>query len=138
LHNFRTMTKTAFMGGSLSFKGDKKSKKAKKKKSKSKHSIDDNEEKNQQGETPLIDNPDIDDELTDAEKKALEKRQEREKAELEKIAAKSHRERIEEFNEKLGNLTELNDIPRVRVVVDFFVLIVIKSSSKYFVPLLDE
>lgn len=117
------------MGGSLSFKGDKKSKKSKKKKSQSKHSIDDHKEKKRQDETPLIDNADMDDELTDAEKKALEKRLEREKAELEKIAAKSHRERIEEFNEKLGNLTELNDIPRVRVVVGIFVLIVAKSSQ---------
>ena len=25
----------------------------------------------------------------------------------------SHRERVEQFNEKLGSLTELNDIPRV-------------------------
>ena len=25
----------------------------------------------------------------------------------------SHRERVEQFNEKLGKLTELNDIPRV-------------------------
>jgi hypothetical protein len=25
----------------------------------------------------------------------------------------SHRERVEQFNEKLGQLTELNDIPRV-------------------------
>ena len=40
-------------------------------------------------------------------------RQLREKQELEKVASKSHRDRIEEFNEKLGNLTEHNDIPRV-------------------------
>lgn len=25
----------------------------------------------------------------------------------------SHRERVEQFNEKVGSLTELNDIPRV-------------------------
>jgi protein FAM32A len=121
------MTKTAFMGGSLSFKGDKKSKKAQKKKSKSKHSIDDDKAK-KQDETPLIDIPDIDDELTEAEKKALQKRLERETAELEKIAAKSHRERIEEFNEKLGNLTELNDIPRVSVVKVASILILIGAT----------
>jgi protein FAM32A len=54
-----------------------------------------------------------DDGLTEAERKSLKIKLEREKAELEKIARKSHRERIEEFNEKLSSLTELNDIPRI-------------------------
>jgi len=54
-----------------------------------------------------------DDGLTEAERKSLKIKLEREKAELEKLAHKSHRERVEEFNEKLSSLTELNDIPRV-------------------------
>ena len=29
------------------------------------------------------------------------------------LSSMSHRERVEQFNEKLGQLTELNDIPRV-------------------------
>ena len=32
---------------------------------------------------------------------------------MEKVVSLSHRERVEAFSEKLGNLTELNDIPRV-------------------------
>ncbi len=55
----------------------------------------------------------IEAELTDAERKALKYKLERERKELEQLAKKSHRERVEEFNEKLSNLTELNDIPRV-------------------------
>lgn len=51
--------------------------------------------------------------MTQAEQKAHKRKQERERIELEKAAQKSHRERVEEFNEKLGNETELNDIPRV-------------------------
>ena len=58
---------------------------------------------------------DMDDGLTAAERKSLRIKLEREKTELEKLARKSHRERVEEFNEKLSSLTELNDIPRVSV-----------------------
>lgn len=54
-----------------------------------------------------------DDELTDAEKKALKFKKHRQKEESIKIAKKSHRERVEDLNEKLGQMTELNDIPRV-------------------------
>ena len=35
----------------------------------------------------------------------------REEKDLEQIAKKSHRERVEQLNEKLGKLTEHNDIP---------------------------
>ena len=93
--------KPAFVGGALSFKGDKK-----KKKSKRKHKVK-HELKKKVEETFT------EEELTEAEKKALSRREERETKELETVASKSHRERVEEFNEKLGNLTELNDIPRV-------------------------
>lgn len=96
----------SFTGGSLSFKGEKKN--TKKKKVKSKHSLKDDTK---------IDAPsnvnDVEAELTEAERKALKRKQERERKELEKVAGKSHRERVEEFNDKLSKLTEHNDIPRV-------------------------
>jgi len=108
--------KPAFTGGSLSFKGDKK--KAKKKKKNTKHGLSSKERiEETQEKTPQIN---ADEDLTEAEKAALEKKRERERKELEKIAGKSHRERIEEYNQRLSELTEHNDIPRVsfvRVVV---------------------
>ena len=104
------MTKSAFLGGSLSFKGDKKKSK-KKKKSKTKHKL-----KNE-GDVaklpPPSDEDDVDDELTEAERKALKFKKRRQQEESKKIAQQSHRERVETLNEKLGNMTELNDIPRV-------------------------
>ena len=106
------MTKTSFIGGSLSFKGDKKKSK-KKKKTKTKHKLKDEghavEERIDQN--PLSD--DDDDELTSAERKALKFKRLREREENKKIAQKSHRERVEALNDKLGSMTELNDIPRV-------------------------
>lgn len=102
------MTKSAFLGGALSFKGDKK--KAKKKNRKAKHHLED-EKKKELIETASV--PDEDDELTEAERKAFHYKLEKDRKDLENVAAKSHRERIEEFNEKLGQLTEHNDIPRV-------------------------
>ena len=68
--------KTDFMGGSLSFKGDKK---AKKKKRKSKH------KKESQPPPPTLPPDDEDEDLTPAEKKALKRKREREKEELEKV-----------------------------------------------------
>jgi protein FAM32A len=104
-----------FTGGSLSFKGEKK--KGKKKKSKTKHSLKDNEKARLDEETTPRQPLDVDDDLTDAERKALEKKRQREREELKQVAKKTHRERVEEFNEKLGNLTELNDIPRVSIFI---------------------
>jgi protein FAM32A len=107
--------KSAFTGGALSFKGDKKKKKAKKKGSEgAKHSLKTRsatEEETVPATTASDDN--VDDGMTEAERKALLRKRERERIELEKAASKSHRERVEEFNEKLGAQTELNDIPRV-------------------------
>jgi protein FAM32A len=105
----------AFTGGSLSFKGDKKkkNKKAKKKKQKSKHSISDQEAAAvAESLTNDIEEEAID-EMTEAERKAFIRKQKREMEEMESVARKSHRERVEDFNEKLGQLTEHNDIPRV-------------------------
>lgn len=97
-------TSTPFIGGSLSFKGDKS--KTKKKKSKSKHKLDDKHQTNRA-------DTGAEEDLTEAEKKALRKKKERERQELEIVAKKSHRERIEEFNQSLASVTEHNDIPRV-------------------------
>jgi protein FAM32A len=106
----RSMTKKpAFIGGALSFKGDKKG--AKKKKANAKHEV--GESKKAESPTDLGMETAIKADLTDAERKALKYKLERERKELEQVAKKSHRERVEEFNEKLSNLTELNDIPRV-------------------------
>jgi protein FAM32A len=106
-----------FVGGALSFKGDKA--KIKKKKRRVKHEL-----KQQTTESTMTTQTNeqlnvntsssIEEEgLTDAEKRALRRRLERERIDAEKIAQKSHRERIEEFNTKLASQTELNDIPRV-------------------------
>mmetsp|Transcript_7031 Transcript_7031/g.14577 ORF Transcript_7031/g.14577 Transcript_7031/m.14577 type:complete len:126 (-) Transcript_7031:290-667(-) len=113
---------SAFTGGKLSLKGDKK-KKSKKKSSKSKHSLSDEdsphakkassndriEEKQQKNSS----SSDEEGELTAAEKRLKSFKQKRERKEMEQIVSLSHRERVEAFNTKLGELTELNDIPRV-------------------------
>ncbi len=94
-----------FLGGKLKLKG--------KKKKKSKHSL---AKKSDIPDKPIqnVDNSDAEDEdLTETERKSLARKKERERIEIEETAGKSHRERVEEFNEKIGNLTELNDIPRV-------------------------
>jgi protein FAM32A len=98
-----------FIGGALSFKGDKNKKKSSKKKKQSvKHEL-----RKEKKEVEVKVDDDDDDDLTEVERKALKRRLERERLEAEKAAQKSHRERVEEFNEKLASLTELNDIPRV-------------------------
>ncbi len=37
----------------------------------------------------------------------------REKEEIEKAAGKTHRDKVKEFNEKLANMSEHYDIPKV-------------------------
>jgi len=114
------MAPPTFVGGKLSLKGDKKVKKAKKKSKKSKHRKSDHEEEKKlrwkdekdEQKRPPSDSED-DDEMTEAERRALKFKMERENKELEIIAKQSHRDRIEKFNENLGKLTEHNDIPRV-------------------------
>jgi protein FAM32A len=110
-----------FVGGALNFKGDKS--KIKKKKRRVKHEVPGTTtvttpHHHQTTETTGIDEVNstttiLDDGLTEVERKALRRRLERERLDAEKIAQKSHRERIEEFNSKLASQTELNDIPRV-------------------------
>jgi protein FAM32A len=108
-----TMTKSAFIGGSLSFKGDKE--KTKKKTKKSKHKADNKLRRDDTDQAQEVGDgdDDDDDDMTEAERKAMKFKMERQRQESEKVANKSHRERVEEFNEKLGSLTEHNDIPRV-------------------------
>jgi len=101
----------AFMGGSLNLKGDKKKKSKKDKKKKDKKR---SREEAAAETTATTIQSDSDDELTEAELKAKKfRREQTDKKELEKVAELSHRERINAFNEKLGSLTEHNDIPRV-------------------------
>lgn len=110
-HDNKAMTKTAFMGGSLAFKGEKK--KSTKKSTKSKHKL---EKEKLKDDTPKLgdEEEEVEDEdMTEAERRALRRRLEQQRKDNEKIAKKSHRERVEELNEHLGSLTELNDIPRV-------------------------
>ncbi|XP_010526276.1 PREDICTED: protein FAM32A-like [Tarenaya hassleriana] len=53
------------------------------------------------------------DHLTPAERRYLEQTQKLEPQKLAKMARKSHRDRIHEFNQCLANLTEHYDIPKV-------------------------
>mmetsp|Transcript_12810 Transcript_12810/g.14459 ORF Transcript_12810/g.14459 Transcript_12810/m.14459 type:complete len:117 (-) Transcript_12810:190-540(-) len=106
-----------FSGGKLNLKGSKKSKKKNKK---SKHKIESEngsklKSRNDESNNEIHDDNEVDydEDLTPAERRSLKIKKEREHQELEKIAGKSHRERVEEFNDKLGSLTEHNDIPRV-------------------------
>lgn len=50
---------------------------------------------------------------TEAELRFERAKQERERKEIERMAQKSYRERIEEFNKKVANQTEHYDIPKV-------------------------
>ncbi|ONK79381.1 uncharacterized protein A4U43_C01F5780 [Asparagus officinalis] len=51
--------------------------------------------------------------LTPAERRYMEQREKIEMRRLAKMASKSHRDRIQEFNQYLANLTEHYDIPKV-------------------------
>lgn len=92
---------SAFKRGALSFKGE-----TKKKKKKKAHKKEDGSVKHELKAQK-------DQELTDAERAALKRKEKRDIEELKKVASKSHRERVEEFNSKLSSLTEHNDIPRI-------------------------
>ena len=109
-----------FVGGKLSLKGDKK-KKGKKKKSKSKHdkkksSRDEEAAAAAAAAATNTSSDDEEDEMTEAERKAQKYKQNAEKKDLAKVAKQSHRDRVEEFSQKLSELTELNDIPRVSLI----------------------
>ena len=51
--------------------------------------------------------------LTKAQKIHMKRMNDKLEKDMEKILEVSHRERVNKFNEKLGSLTEHNDIPRV-------------------------
>ncbi|XP_057754806.1 uncharacterized protein LOC130974072 [Arachis stenosperma] len=54
-----------------------------------------------------------DDHLTPAEKRYIEQREQLDVHRLAKIANKSHRDRIQDFNQYLANMSEHYDIPKV-------------------------
>lgn len=56
---------------------------------------------------------DEDERLTPAERRYMEQRRKIELERLAKAAKKSHRDRIQEFNQYLANLSEHYDIPKV-------------------------
>jgi protein FAM32A len=123
----------SFTGGALSFKGDKKKTKKSKNKNKNKsdgakHSLKHDKKDTVVVPTDAAENdldhqtaeqqpPSVEEawmaNMTDAERNAYKRKKERESIELAKMAKKSHRERVEDFNEKLSQLTEHNDLPRV-------------------------
>ena len=53
------------------------------------------------------------DRRTEAERKHEERLRKLEAERLKKVAAKSHKDKVEEFNEYLANLSEHHDIPKV-------------------------
>lgn len=53
------------------------------------------------------------DHLTPAEKRFIQQTQKLELQRLAKMARKSHRDRVQEFNQYLANLSEHYDIPKV-------------------------
>ncbi|KAG0570261.1 hypothetical protein M758_6G143200 [Ceratodon purpureus] len=55
----------------------------------------------------------VEDHRTPAEKKYHEQKAKLEAQRLGKVASKSHRQRVEEFNQYLANLSEHYDIPKV-------------------------
>ncbi|PIA43831.1 hypothetical protein AQUCO_01800106v1 [Aquilegia coerulea] len=54
-----------------------------------------------------------DDHLTPAERRYIEQREQLDVRRLAKIANKSHRDRIQDFNQYLANMSEHYDIPKV-------------------------
>lgn len=124
------MSGTGFVGGALKLKGGAplKSaggvKKAKKKGSSSALVQAESAEKQTKAEAEKdlkeitrgyeIKQPDEDDDRrTDAEKRFEARQIQLEKDRLKKLAGKSHRDRVKDFNDYLANLSEHHDIPRV-------------------------
>jgi len=125
------------VGGKLKLKGKALNVKAGglKKKKKNKHRHDDNSEierneLHEGGSSELSNDPtgDIveadkvgdeghplpyDDNLTPAERRYIEQRERIDRRRLAKTANKSHRDRIQDFNQYLANMSEHYDIPKV-------------------------
>ncbi|KAG5183328.1 hypothetical protein JKP88DRAFT_317095 [Tribonema minus] len=56
---------------------------------------------------------DVDSGLTPAQKRFKEAQLARERQVMRELVKKTHRQRVEEFNQKIAKLTEHNDIPRI-------------------------
>jgi len=101
--------KNAVIGGKLNLKGGKKKNK-KKRRAVDGPPLD---------ETSFVELPAApaaapgDDALTDAERRHKKRQLDKHKDDIKNGIEKSHRERVDEFNDKLSNLTEHNDIPRI-------------------------
>ncbi|CAK8574553.1 unnamed protein product [Lathyrus sativus] len=75
---------------------------------------DSNEEVNDGGELNGEEKPaHYDDHLTPAERRYIEQREQLDVHRLAKISNKSHRDRIQDFNQYLANMSEHYDIPKV-------------------------
>ena len=96
---------------SVSVKDDKKSKKKKKQKKKQKveEAVAAAQPAAPQVEMVPVEAP----RMTAHEAAFQEKRRRMENARLEKLASKTHRQRVSEFNGALAKLTEHNDLPKV-------------------------
>ena len=108
----------SFTGGKLTLKGGvdplKIQKKKKKKKKKRKQETDlDAALESVDAVPPKEDAAVIKDTRTEAEKRRDAHMVKYEQERAKKAAAKSHRQRIEEFNTKLATLTEHHDIPKI-------------------------
>ncbi|CAI8599716.1 unnamed protein product [Vicia faba] len=91
-----------------------------KKKKKHRYSSEFNSERNMnEGETEKYEGEgnsagcDCDDRLTPAERRFLQQAEKLELQRVEKMAKRSHRDRIERFNQYLANLSDHYDIPKV-------------------------
>mmetsp|Transcript_67696 Transcript_67696/g.214275 ORF Transcript_67696/g.214275 Transcript_67696/m.214275 type:complete len:115 (+) Transcript_67696:194-538(+) len=106
--------KLKLKGGGLSVVGGTK-KKSKKKDKKEKERERDREraEAAEGGSSDEDRAPPVVDSRTDAERRRDEKLAAREESEIKKMAGKTHREKVAEFNEYLSKLTEHYDIPKV-------------------------
>lgn len=102
------MNKPTVIGGKLKLKSSSKSSSLSVPKSSSKRQFENHDEAN------IVQSERSDDiHLTEAQRRFKKKKIEKEKRDAEKLAQKSFRDRIDEFNQKLSKLTEHNDIPRV-------------------------
>ncbi len=59
------------------------------------------------------DKDEVDDGLTETQRRHKQRLLQKEKAELTKHVSKTHRQRVEEYNMRLACMTEHNDLPRV-------------------------
>ncbi|KAG6409718.1 hypothetical protein SASPL_127760 [Salvia splendens] len=73
-----------------------------------------------------------DERLTPADRRYMEQRKKIEMKRLVKAAKKSHRDRIEEFNQYLANLSEHYDIPKVGLANNYASILYFKTKLMYF------